>query len=128
MNKNVRIFVYGFFTWLIPFLLSILFYGKDGKLAIDPLVFKAVMAVVGGIVGIAFLVAYFKKIDKEYLYEGVILGTAWLIMNIVLDLLTLVMMFKMQISAYFAQIGLSYLVIPTMTIGMGYLLSVKKKK
>jgi uncharacterized membrane protein YpjA len=128
MNKNVRMLVYGFFTWLIPFLAAFLFYGKDGKLAIDPLVFKVVIAVIGGIVGIAFLVAYFKRIDKDYLTEGVIIGTVWLVMNIVLDLLTLVMMFQMQIGTYLMQIGLSYLMIPTMAIGMGYALGQRKKK
>jgi hypothetical protein len=128
MNKNLRMFVYGFFTWLIPFAFSFLFYGKDGKLAIDQLVFKAIITVIGGIVGIAFLVTYFKRIDKDYITEGVFVGVAWLIMNIALDLLTLVLMFKMQIGTYLTQIGLSYLVIPTMAIGMGYALGERKKK
>jgi len=119
MNKYLKIGLFGFLTWLIPFVVGFLFYSPEGEPMIDALVFKAIMIVVGSITGAILLVFYFKKLDKDYLTEGILIGVVWFVLNIVLDLLILVPMAKMAIGAYFAQIGFEYLTIPTMSIAMG---------
>jgi hypothetical protein len=119
MNKYLKLGLFGFLTWLVPFVSGFLFYSPQGQPVVDALVFKAIMIVVGSITGSALLVLYFGKLEKNYASEGVVIGVVWLVLNILLDLLILVPMSKMAIGTYFAQIGLEYLTIPTMSIAMG---------
>ncbi len=84
------------------------------------------MIIVGSITGAILLVSYFKKINEQYLKEGILIGIIWFCLNIVLDLLVLVPMSKMPILDYFAQIGLRYLMIPAMSIAIGAALANKK--
>ena len=128
MNKYLKIGWFGFLTWLIPFAVAFLFYSPQGQLIIDPLVFKSIMIVVGSITGATLLVLYFRKIDKNYLPEGIMVGIVWFVLNILLDLLILVPMSKMAVGTYFAQIGGEYLTIPTMSIAMGLVAKVASKK
>ena len=123
MNKCIKISLYGFLTWLIPFVISFLFYSKDGQPVIDVFLFKSIMIVVGSGTGATLLVLYFKKIKEHYLKEGIIVGLLWFAINIILDLVVLVPMSDIEIGTYFAQIGLRYLVIPIMSVAIGYLLS-----
>lgn len=128
MNKYLKIGLFGFLTWLIPFVAGFLFYSPQGQLVIDALIFKAIMIVTGSITGATLLVLYFRKIDKDYLPEGIIIGTAWFALNILLDLLILVPMAKMAVGTYFTQIGFEYLTIPTMSIAMGLVAKAASEK
>jgi uncharacterized membrane protein YpjA len=119
MNKYTRNALYGFIAWLVPFIASIFFFTKEGGLAINIFLFKSIMIVIGSITGAVLLVKYFKKIDTEYLKEGIIVGVVWFGINIMLDLLVLIPMSGMSIPDYFTQIGLRYLVMPVMSISMG---------
>ncbi|MFA5248090.1 MAG: hypothetical protein WC415_02485 [Patescibacteria group bacterium] len=75
----------------------------------------------------AFLIIkYFKIVDKNYVKEGLLLGFLWMVMNLVLDMVTLVPMGK-AIGDYLPQIGLGYLMIPAMTILAGKILENKNK-
>lgn len=118
MNKILKILLFGFLTWLIPFVIGFLFYSKEGKLIIDIFLFKSIMIVVGSIAGATLLVFYFKKIKKNYLREGIFVGIIWFLINIFLDLIILIPMSKMALADYFAQIGLRYLIIPVMSIAI----------
>ena len=118
MNKYLRIFLFGFLTWLVPFATSMFFYSKNG-LMIDIFLFKSIMIVVGAVTGGVLLVLYFKKIRNGHLREGIIVGTVWFCVNIGLDLLVLVLAFRTPIADYFAGVGLRYLVIPVMSISIG---------
>ncbi len=126
MNKTIRNILYGFLAWLIPFVTAFFFYSKEGGLVIDIFLFKTIMIVVGAIVGAFLLVSYFKRVNANYLYEGIIVGLTWLGINILLDLLVLVPMSEMALPDYFAQIGLRYLVMPVMSIMVGSALTNKK--
>ncbi len=126
MNKHVRNILYGFFAWLIPFVASFFFYTREGTLTIDIFLFKSIMIIVGLISAAFLLISYFKKIDSNYLKEGIVVGIVWFGINILLDLLVLIPMSGMSIADYFTQIGLRYLVIPVMTIMVGFVLANKK--
>lgn len=128
MNKYLKIGLFGFLTWLIPFVVGLLLYSPQGQPVVDALVFKAIMMVVGSITGAALLVLYFRKVEKNHLSEGIMIGIVWFVLNILLDLLILVPMSKMAIGTYFAQIGLGYLTIPTMSIAMGLVAKVTSEK
>lgn len=126
MNKHLKIILFGFLTWLIPFVSAFFFYTREGKLSIDIFLFKSIMIVVGSISGAILLISYFRRITASYFKEGVMVGFIWLGINILLDLLVLIPMSGMSIADYFTQIGLRYLVIPAMSIAMGTALSNKK--
>jgi hypothetical protein len=113
-------------AWLLPFVTSLFFYAREGKLTIDVFLFKSIMIVVGSVSAAFLLVSYFKTINANYLGEGVIVGLTWFCMNIALDLLILIPMSGMSVSDYSAQIGLRYLVIPAMSITVGAALANRK--
>jgi len=111
MKKTNKILGYGLISWLIPFLVAIPFYNQAGELTTDPLLFKSIMSVVGSAVGAFLIVRYFKSVKKNYLIEGFELGAGLLLVNLVLDVIVLIMLFKMPFMEYVNQIGLQYLVI-----------------
>ena len=126
INKHIRNILYGFLAWLIPFVASIFFYTREGVLTIDVFLFKTIMIVIGSISVAFLLISYFKRINTEYLKEGIIVGVVWFAINILLDLLVLIPMTGISIVDYFPQIGLRYLVMPVMSIMVGTVLSNKK--
>jgi uncharacterized membrane protein YpjA len=128
MNKYLKISLFGFLIWLIPFVVGFLFYSPEGEIRIDPLVFKAIMTVVATITEVVLLVSYFRKIDKNYLPESIMVGLIWFALNIVLDLLILIPMSKMAIGTYFTQIGMQYLTIPTISIAIGLVTKIATEK
>jgi len=126
MKKYFKNILYGFLSWLIPFVTSLFFFSKEGELTVDIFLFKSIMIVVGSISAAFLIVSYFKIIITSYSKEGIIIGLTWLGINILLDLLVLIPMTGISKADYFMQIGIRYLVIPAMTIMAGTVLSNKK--
>ena len=124
MKLYLKCALFGFLAWLIPFVLSFPFYSKDG-LMIDIFLFKTIMIVIGAISGSILLIFYFKKIESHFVREAIIAGAAWFAINIILDIVVLVPMSGMAIGDYFAQIGLRYLVMPVMSLSIGFSLKLK---
>ncbi|TAL38663.1 MAG: hypothetical protein EPN93_04110 [Spirochaetes bacterium] len=121
MNRVKTIAVYGFISWLIPFALSIPLYPPLHE-TMMPL-FKNIMLVTGMLTGVTLLVRYFRGVNADHVREGLVVGLAWLAVNIVLDLATLVAAFKMPVAEYFLYTGIVYLSIPIISTGMGFLLA-----
>jgi len=128
MKSIKKTLIYGLLTWLIPFIIAIPFYSRDGQPLIDIFLFKTIMIVVSSIAGAIFLILYFKKVTEDYLREGLVIGLIWLAINWILDFIVLIPMAKMDIGTYFAQIGLRYLTIPIFSITIGFLLNYQKVK
>jgi hypothetical protein len=80
----------GFLAWLVPFLISILFFGKDGNLLIDQMLFKSLMIVAGSITAAILMVWYFSFIAGSYAREAVLLSGVWLLMNWALDIVVMI--------------------------------------
>ena len=67
--------------------------------------------------------------EARFLREGILLGIVWLAINIVLDLLLFMEgPMKMSFTDYMMDIGLTYLIIPSVTIGFGYLLQQHRRE
>jgi len=120
-----RALLYGFLTWLIPFVVAIPFYSKDGTLSIDVFLFKSIMIVLGSLVGLALIVGYFKRVERAFIREGLLIGLIWLVMNWLFDFIFFVLITKMDMPTYFVQIGIRYLTIPIYSISIGFLLKNK---
>jgi hypothetical protein len=115
---TIRVTLLGLVSWLVPFLLSFLFFDQAGQLVIPQPLFKSLMVVVFGAMGTAMLAVAFRRITPSC-GSGLMLGCYWLVINLVLDLLVLLPLAKMPITLYFYDIGLRYVLIPVISTGMG---------
>ncbi len=115
---NLRVTLLGFASWVVPFALSFLFFDRTGQLTVPQPLFKSLMVVVGGGIGVALLVAAFRRVEASVL-SGVTIGCYWLALNLILDALILVPMSGMTYTGYFADIGLRYILLPVISAGMG---------
>jgi len=120
MPDPKRLVGLGILSWLIPFLVSILFYGPEGVLQIGYALFKSLMILIGSGTGAVLLILYFRNISDAYIREAWIVGTFWLLLNWVLDLLILLPISGQTVIAYFMEIGLSYMMILFMSLAIGY--------
>ena len=124
MNKYVNIGVFGFLVWLIPFFVSFLIFPLHDNYR--PL-FESIMPVVLTITVMFFSIIYFKNIYKEFIKEGVIIGILWFVISLIIDLIMFIPETPMQMTFtdYMMDIGLTYLIILTIPIGIGYLIEKK---
>ncbi len=124
MKKFLKVGLFGFLTWLIAFAVSV---------SLSPLrtsqrpLFESIMPVVVTLCAVLFAILYFKKFKGGFLQEGVLVGAAWFIINIVIDLPLFLLEGPMEMSFadYMMDIGVTYLIIPVVTIGIGFALQHK---
>jgi len=120
MKKYSKLLLYGFLTWLIPFLVSVLIFPLHQT---ERPLFESIMPVVIVACAVFFSVLYFRRVTSGFQREGARLGTAWLAISLFIDLLLFMEgPMKMPLADYLKDIGLTYLIIPMITIGFGYLL------
>jgi hypothetical protein len=115
-----KILLYGFLVWLIPFIVSMLIFPIKTS---SPALFESIMPVALTICAVLFSVLYFRGLEAGMPREGVLLGLIWFAISIAIDLLMFMWgPMKMSFAHYMMDIGLTYLIIPTVTVGFGYLL------
>jgi len=125
--KSIKhVFLYGLGIWVIPFVVAILIFPLHEN---ERPLFESIMPVVVTLSVVLFSILYFKKIETAYLKEGILLGVIWFLISIAIDLL----MFssgpmKMGFVEYWKDIGLTYLIIPAATVGMGILIQTKSER
>jgi len=120
MRHPGRVLGYGFATWIIA--LAISFVAYPLKKAGDPL-FETIMTLVLTTLAISSTMLRFRGLTSGFVREGVLLGVAMLLVNLVLDQpLFLAGPMAMPFVAYMKDIGLTYLVYPIVAVGTGVLL------
>jgi hypothetical protein len=112
--------LYGFLIWLIAFAVAFaIFPIRESWRAL----FESIMPVAVAVATVTFAVIYFRRVKAGFLREGVSLGTLWFAINVLIDLpLMLNGPINMTLMEYVADIGLTYLIIPTIAIGIGLVL------
>jgi len=110
---------YGFLVWLIPFAVAFAIFPIHAS---DRIFFESIMPIVVVLAVVIFAVLYGRKVKSIVLEEWVKLGVLWLAVSVAIDLL----MFswgpmKMSLADYFKDIGFTYLMIPIISAGFGYL-------
>lgn len=113
--------LFGFLIWLIPFVVAFsLFSIRESWRAL----FESVMPVVVTLVVVAFGCIYFRQVRAACIREGLLLGLLWLFISVAVDLpLMLSPPMNMTIANYAADVGLTYLIMPIVTTGMGVVVS-----
>ena len=120
MNRVIKIVGFGFLMWLVPFIVSLIIYPL--KTSFNPL-FESIMPVVITLTVVFLAVAYFKDVNTNFLQEGSIIGVRWFLISISIDLILFLPSSPMQMifTNYMIDIGLTYFIIPPVTVGMGYM-------
>ena len=126
MKHFFKAFLYGLAVWAIPFAAAmIVFPLRENE---RPL-FESIMPVAVALAVVIFAVIYLKQIEMNFLSEGIWLGILWLIMSIAIDMLLFSWgPMKMSFSDYMKDIGITYLMMPVITLGMGWLEQIRFKK
>ena len=119
MKSIKKTLLYGFLIWLIPFVVAFLIFPIRES---NRTLFESIMPIVITICVVFFANIYFKKLDKNFVKEGLLIGIIWLAISFSIDLAMFMQgPMKMSFVDYVMDIGLTYLIIPTITIGFGYL-------
>ena len=126
MKHFFRAFLYGLAVWAIPFVAAmIIFPLRDNE---RPL-FESIMPVAVALAVVIFAVLYLKNLEINFLSEGIWLGILWMIMSIAIDMLLFSRgPMKMSFADYMKDIGITYLMMPVITAGMGWLEQIRFKK
>lgn len=126
MSKYLKILLFGFLTWLIPFAISfVVFPFKETNRGL----FETTMAVSVTAVAVLFAILYLRRVSGGYISEGILIGIGWFAVNILIDLFLFLPPSPMQMSIvdYMTDIGFTYLIYPIVTIGFGYVLEQNSK-
>jgi hypothetical protein len=117
--------LYGFLVWLIPFIVAFLIYPIRTS---NRALFESIMPVVVTICVVLFSVFYFRKMKADFFKEGILLGIIWFGISLVIDLAMFMpeSPMKMSFTDYMMDIGFTYLIIPTICVGYGYLLETQR--
>lgn len=115
--KNWKWIVFsGFLVWLVPFASAV---ALSGIRTDDRLLFESIMPVLISIAAVGF--AMIKPAVVSSPARGLTLGLAWLAISVGLDLLMFMWgPMKMTLLAYMKDIGLTYLMFPVITLGLGW--------
>ena len=120
-----RAFLYSFFIWLIPFLLSFFFFSKEGVLLVDRTFFNVIMTL--SLVGVFsfFLYLYIKKCHKRN--YTVHFGVLAFFVSTFLDLIVLVGFFSQTFREFFQWTLPSYFNIIIISFSVQKILILKNK-
>lgn len=122
MTTFARRLLYGFLIWLVPFAVGFSIYMPLHATQRD--VFENTMGVVLVFSTVFFSNLHFRKLTSGFVGEGILAGVVWMAISLGLDL----PMFSWgpmarPIGDYLKDIGMAYLMIPTITMGCGFLLA-----
>lgn len=112
-----RIVVYAVIIWIVPFGISMAIFGIHESMR--PL-FESIMAVSVSCMTTVLGVSYFKRREKKHSWnETLVVAFCWLSVSIVFDLFLFMWgPMKRPLLDYVYDIGLTYLMIPIITIGI----------
>jgi len=110
-----RAAIAGLAVWLLPFAMSVLLFGIRGD---NRALFESLITVIGVSCAVAATLWYFRGRAAGDFGEGVLLGVAWATISIAIDLPIFLAVFRMAPPDYLADVALTYLAFPVITVGM----------
>lgn len=126
MKSFKKSFLFGLIVWVIPFIVAMIIFPLRET---ERPLFESIMPIVLCLTAIIMANIYFKNVELNFIKEGIYLGVLWFIMCIIID-----QAFfswgpqKMGFIDYVKDIGLTYVIIPVITIGTGWAEEVRFKK
>lgn len=116
MQARARAFGLGLLVWLLPFVVAFLVFPfRESWRAL----FESVMAVSVTVTAVWFGLVYLRRLPVVAVQDGVLVGVLWWLMCVAIDLpLFSAGPMTMTLGDYMADIGLTYVSIPAVTIGL----------
>lgn len=114
--------VTGAILWAVPYAAAIPLLPLMRR---DPMSFKAIMVLIGSLLGALISIVYFMRVRERYLRESLLLAATWLVLNWGLDLIALVPFSGQSIPQYVTQLGIEYIGLMSPVVAIGYLLEKK---
>jgi hypothetical protein len=110
---------FGVMIWLIAFLVAFALFPL--RTSARPL-FESIMPLVLAAATVFFAHRYFRYVRDDFAREGLRLGLVWVAVNIAIDLPLMLSPSPMQMSLpeYIGDIGVTYLIMPVVTTGIGW--------
>jgi uncharacterized membrane protein YagU involved in acid resistance len=126
MTSMRRALLFGFLIWLIPFMIAFLIFPL--RESARPL-FESIMPVAVAAATSVFAVVYFQNAVGNPIREGLLLGLIWWLVSLLIDapLMLLGGPMQMSLGEYFADIGLTYMMMPVITTGIGAALAYRSR-
>ncbi len=118
MTSVRKAILFGFFIWLVPFVVALVIFPlRESSRSL----FESIMPVVVATVTVTLAVRYFRQVTHDYVREGVLIGVLWLAICVLIDapLMLLSGPMQMTLGEYMGDIGLTYVIIPVITVGIG---------
>ena len=117
MTSIGKALFFGFLVWLVTFAVAF---------AISPIheksrpLFESIMPVAIAIIVVPLAVNYFRRVRRRVMRQGLLLGLLWLIICVAIDAPLMLLGWPMQMTVpeYLADIAVTYLMIPVITIGI----------
>jgi hypothetical protein len=117
--KRKAVFL-GLLVWAVPFLVGLVSYPIR---ELWRALFESIMALSLSVIVVIGASIYFKPIRDKHLREGFSVGLLWFAMCLLIDIPFFSYgPMKMSMKDYAADIGLTYVMIPTITTGFGVVL------
>lgn len=124
MTSFKKALIYGVVIWAIGMAIAVAIFGI--RETNRPL-FESIMPVGISVAMVIFGYLYFKGVKNDFVSEGIKLGLVWLGINLALDAVAFSYgPMAMSVADYISDIGVTYLMMPVITVGMGKLLESKK--
>jgi hypothetical protein len=118
MTSWRRAILLGLVVWLVPFVVAFAAFPlKESWRSL----FESIMAVTLSLTVVACAILYFARVRGTSVREGLLLGGLWLAISVLIDLpLMLSPPISYTPTEYAADIGLTYLMIPAITVGIAF--------
>ncbi len=115
MTSIGKALFFGFLVWLVPFAVAFAIFPIH-----ETSLFESIRPVAIAIIVVPLGVVYLRRVRRRYLREGLRLGLLWFVMCVAIDapLMLLGGPMNMTVPDYLADIGVTYLMIPVITIGI----------
>ena len=116
MHSLRKAILLGLVIWVVPFAVAVAAFPlKTSRRSL----FESIMPVTLALVVVACALFYFRRAGTATLREGLLLGLIWLAISVAIDLpLMLSPPIRMPPLEYAADIGLTYLLMPIITVGI----------
>jgi len=118
MRRVARELSFAVLAWLVPFAASVCIFPLKNS---HPPLFDSLMGVVLAASTVALGCAYLRRTARGFAVAGARVGLVWMAANWLLDgLMFSTGPMKMSLGHYAEDIGLAYLTIPVITMGLGH--------
>lgn len=117
LTSPERAVLYGVGIWLVVFVVSVVNFAlRTGNRSL----FESIMPVT--LLVVTFSVLYLGSVNSDAFRESMVVGFLWLLISLTIDLVLFLPQSPMQMSLadYVSDIGVTYLLIPIIPIGLGY--------